>query len=266
MNKGKGIAQDMDYAKIYDNLINSRKDLNRNMKNGVYEKHHIIPKCLDGTNDKNNLILLTPREHYVAHRLLYKQYTGKKKALLAYAFFCLCRNNNQQRKITSRQYDLAKKYMSESSNGQNHPSFGKKYSKEFREDISKRMTGQGNHRYGKKSWNSGLTKETSDILKTIGENAKNKWKTQDHPLLGYKHSDEAKQNMSNAMKGLHKSQEHKDKISKTLTGRKLPKEQVLKMSLARKDIPQRIVKCPYCGKDGGVSAMKRWHFDNCKMK
>jgi hypothetical protein len=26
------------------------------------------------------------------------------------------------------------------------------------------------------------------------------------------------------------------------------------------------VKCPHCGKEGGSSAMKRWHFDNCKLK
>lgn len=26
------------------------------------------------------------------------------------------------------------------------------------------------------------------------------------------------------------------------------------------------IECPHCGKDGIVSNMKRWHFDNCKMK
>ena len=30
--------------------------------------------------------------------------------------------------------------------------------------------------------------------------------------------------------------------------------------------PQRIVKCPHCGKEGGVKTMGRWHFDNCKHK
>ena len=30
--------------------------------------------------------------------------------------------------------------------------------------------------------------------------------------------------------------------------------------------PQPILTCPHCGKSGGISAMKRHHFDNCKMK
>ena len=30
--------------------------------------------------------------------------------------------------------------------------------------------------------------------------------------------------------------------------------------------PQEIVSCPYCNKFGGVSNMKRYHFENCKNK
>jgi len=29
---------------------------------------------------------------------------------------------------------------------------------------------------------------------------------------------------------------------------------------------QKIVRCPHCNKTGGISNMKRWHFDNCKYK
>lgn len=28
--------------------------------------------------------------------------------------------------------------------------------------------------------------------------------------------------------------------------------------------PQKRIECPHCGKVGGKSAMKRYHFDNCK--
>lgn len=257
----------MDYNKIYNNLINSRKELIRDKATGIYEKHHIIPKCLDGANDIDNLVLLTPREHYIAHWLLYKQYDGKIKALLSYAFFCMCRiNNNQHREVTSRQYEMAKRYMRVSAIGENHPSFGKKYSKEFCDNISNRMLGEGNHRYGKRPWNYGLTKESSAILKSISINSKNMWRDKPHPLLGTKRSQETKDKISKLHKGKKKSQAHKDKISKTLTGRKLPKEQVLKMSEARKGISQRTITCPHCQITGGISAMKRWHFDNCKEK
>ena len=26
------------------------------------------------------------------------------------------------------------------------------------------------------------------------------------------------------------------------------------------------LKCPHCGKEGGKAVMRRWHFDNCKIK
>ena len=30
--------------------------------------------------------------------------------------------------------------------------------------------------------------------------------------------------------------------------------------------PQHILTCPHCGKTGGVSNMKRYHFDNCRLQ
>ena len=61
----------MNYKKIYDSLIERGK--NRNL-NEYGEKHHIVPKCLGGSNKKENLVKLTPEEHYVAHQLLVKIY------------------------------------------------------------------------------------------------------------------------------------------------------------------------------------------------
>lgn len=61
----------MNYKKHYDLLINRAKT--RKLI-GYYEKHHIIPKCIGGTNHANNLAKLTPEEHYVAHQLLIKIY------------------------------------------------------------------------------------------------------------------------------------------------------------------------------------------------
>lgn len=47
------------------------------------EIHHIIPKCLGGTNTKDNLVKLTPEEHFVAHQLLVKIYPTNRKLVLA---------------------------------------------------------------------------------------------------------------------------------------------------------------------------------------
>ena len=61
----------MNYSEQYNKLIQTRKE--RILLEGVYyEKHHIIPKSLGGSNCKDNLVHLTPREHYIAHLLLWK--------------------------------------------------------------------------------------------------------------------------------------------------------------------------------------------------
>lgn len=46
---------------------------------GYSERHHIIPKCLDGTNSKTNIVRLTVKEHYVCHKLLCEIYPNENK-------------------------------------------------------------------------------------------------------------------------------------------------------------------------------------------
>ena len=50
----------MNYQAIYNNLIERGK--NRNLE-GYCERHHIIPRCMEGNNDSENLVKLTAREH-----------------------------------------------------------------------------------------------------------------------------------------------------------------------------------------------------------
>ena len=52
----------MNYQRIYDQIINRAKE--RTLE-GYKEKHHIIPKCMGGSNEKQNLIELTAKEHFI---------------------------------------------------------------------------------------------------------------------------------------------------------------------------------------------------------
>lgn len=61
----------MQYQKIYDALV--LRGQSRNL-DGYAERHHIIPRCLGGSDLPDNLVRLTPEEHYVAHQLLTKIY------------------------------------------------------------------------------------------------------------------------------------------------------------------------------------------------
>lgn len=93
----------MNYLNIYNNLINKRKNNILIKSKDVYiEKHHIIPKCMGGKNTLDNLVYLTPREHYMAHLLLYKIYchTKYRNSLYnAYTVMCYCNNDYENRNI-----------------------------------------------------------------------------------------------------------------------------------------------------------------------
>lgn len=43
---------------------------------GYRERHHVVPRCVGGGNESENLVELTAEEHYVAHQLLVKMHPG----------------------------------------------------------------------------------------------------------------------------------------------------------------------------------------------
>ena len=61
----------MNYTLIYNRLMERART--RSIE-GYTEKHHVVPRCMGGSDDKFNLVRLTPEEHYLAHQLLVKMY------------------------------------------------------------------------------------------------------------------------------------------------------------------------------------------------
>ena len=134
----------MNYQKIYDSLIQKRRD-NPITKAQIYcESHHILPRCLGGNDDKSNLVNLTAREHFIAHALLVQIYRQNKEAYLKMALamtFFKCQSKDGKfrlqeigTKINSRLFEkltiAAKEYKSEYRRklvGHNNPSYGRKW-------------------------------------------------------------------------------------------------------------------------------------------
>ena len=73
---------DNKYTVWYNSIVNRAQ--NRTIS-GYVEKHHIIPKSFGGSNKKENLVVLTAREHYVCHLLLTKMVSGKYRAKMIFA-------------------------------------------------------------------------------------------------------------------------------------------------------------------------------------
>lgn len=101
-----------------------------------YERHHIKPRCLGGDKlEGSNVALLTPREHYIAHKLLVKMYPSNHK--LWFAWHRLS-TDGLDRKVSSRDYAKVKELNSKALSITNK---GRVFSEEHRRNLGKAQIG-----------------------------------------------------------------------------------------------------------------------------
>jgi len=120
----------MNYYKHYDVLINRGllREANNTLPSEYTEIHHILPKSMGGTDIKSNLVILTGREHFIAHQLLVKMHP-EHKGLSCALFYMTCGNEN--RKNTNRTYAWHRRrlseYMSISQQGENNSQYNTRW-------------------------------------------------------------------------------------------------------------------------------------------
>ena len=192
------------YSKLYYKITSNAK---QRTTDDYTELHHIIPQSMGGSNDKENLVDLTAREHFICHWLLIKMTEGKDRSKMLYALNGMkAENRYQQRyhtKITARVYE--------------------KYRIEHAKNHSETMK-------GKPAWNKGRKLEGIE-LEEHRERTRNRTVDLDKRAMGQqkriakvtgrKDSDEAKLKKSIALKGKLKgpmSEEQKIKISENSKG------------------------------------------------
>ncbi|QQV89080.1 homing endonuclease [Providencia phage PSTRCR_121] len=105
----------MDYIKIYNAICNNAKT---RITDEYTESHHIMPRSMGGSNDPDNLVDLTGREHFIVHKILAKVYKGP----MIYAFMMMCNTSvneygYERFKVSSRDYALARKMISDKLTG-----------------------------------------------------------------------------------------------------------------------------------------------------
>lgn len=214
------------YTEWYIKLVESRK--NRKLSDKTYyEIHHIIPKCIDGSNEDENLVKLTLREHYIAHLLLTKMFSDKiitSKMYFGLSTFRQSHNESRKNyKFTSHQYKVLREshYKSLSLN---HPMKGKTPSKETKDKISKANTGK--IRSEEFKTNRSIYMKIPENNPFYGRDVSGKknpmygLKGAEHPSFGLKRTDEQKEKIRNTHLGKPKSDEHKEKLSIIAKNRK----------------------------------------------
>lgn len=167
------------------------------------ERHHIIPQSLGGLDDKENLVELTAREHFICHWLLIKMTEGENRSKMLYALNGMKAENRYQQRyssaITSRVYERYRiehaRVHSNTMKGRIPVNKGRSMSEEQKALLRERA--KANHASGK-------------IYSTESQ------KKRLEKLKGYKHSYETRLKQSIALKGKPKgpqSEEHRMAIS-----------------------------------------------------
>jgi len=229
----------MDYQKVYNDLVElARLKDRKKIKNnpGLYERHHIIPRCLGGSNLLTNIVLLTPKEHFIAHKLLHYIHKDNNKLFLAF-FMMFNVNDRQQRdyKTSSREYEELKikngKVMSEINTGI-------KRSEETREKMSNKVI-------------SDEYRENLRIAQSLFPKITCPWcgKTGKVNLMGRWHFDHCLKNPNIDIEQEKLLRKHPEELVEINRNAQLNAEKVT---------------CPHCGQVGSKFSMTRYHFENCK--
>lgn len=202
----------MNYKKHYDLLIARGK---RTIIHGYFERHHITPKCMGGTDDSENIVELTAREHYVAHQLLAKIYPNNRKILYALQAMLRC-GPGQQR--SNRRYDWVRKAISNARKGSTPWNKGVPMSQETKDKVSKSRSGISPWNKGipGRAQGAGVEFHTEETKQLMSEKAKERSKTCPPP-----HNEEWSRKVSAAKKGKPLSEAHKAALKEAWKKRKL---------------------------------------------
>lgn len=96
----------MNYNSIYAKIVLRAQT---RYLTGYVERHHIVPKCMGGSNQNTNIVKLTAKEHYICHKLLHYMYPESRSLARAYYAMCVLTTKSQGRvKPSARTVEEAK--------------------------------------------------------------------------------------------------------------------------------------------------------------
>lgn len=87
------------YVNRYNKFIDNCISINKISQPSYVEKHHIIPKCLGGKDNVENIVSLSARQHFIAHFMLAKAYGGS-------LWFAYMQMAASPKKLTGRDYKV----------------------------------------------------------------------------------------------------------------------------------------------------------------
>lgn len=196
----------MTYNEFIQNIIDTRGRFG--IPDDEYkERHHIIPKCIGGSNDEDNLIDLYAKEHFIAHKLLAEENKDDISLVCAYSMMAFSKSKTQTRyELTPDEYEEARIFcnivQSILKKGVSSRGSGWHHTKETRKKLSE------SHK-GISPWNKGKKQKSAsdETKKKQSDSAKRLWKDDEYrtkvisSMTGKKRSDKTKQKHREDAKG-----------------------------------------------------------------
>lgn len=185
------------YKQFIENILNTRGRFA--CGNEYCERHHIIPRCMDGSNEEDNLIDLYASEHFIAHKLLAQE--NPDNAKLVYAWSCMAFTKTKEQKryeLTPMEYEEAKKALSKIMTGKSMSDEAKaKLSKKTKERLQDKANHPmyGVHRYGEDNPFYGR-RHTEESKKKMSESTVGLYAGENNPMYGKQHTEETRNKMS----------------------------------------------------------------------
>lgn len=185
------------YTTWYYKVIHKAESENRIWKAGKYHRHHILPSSLGGVDDKDNVVLLTPREHYICHLLLMKMTHGEHRVKMVCAFY---RFSPGKGATTSKGYQRFCESTKTSMKGANNPFYGRRHSEDTRVKISRNHGMRGRSCYD--VWVEKYGVPEADRRKSLMlERRSESFKGESNPAFGKPRSMELRKRQSERMSG-----------------------------------------------------------------
>ena len=166
------------YKIWYNNIIEKALKENREYDTSSHERHHILPVCLGGKNDNENLVVLTYREHFLVHWLLIGFTEDEDKRKMRSALSMMTKRKGDRKKIISSwQFSVARKAGQEARIGKKRPDLAlfNTLNKKGRPNL-----GVSEARKGKPSWNLGIPmrEESKEKLSVTTKGIARPWVTE----------------------------------------------------------------------------------------